>query len=328
MKRRDFIVLLGGATAAWPLAARAQQAEHVRRIGVLMAIESDPDARARIAAFRSRLLELGWSEDRNLRIDVVWGEGDPDHVRTDAADLLRRAPDAILANGPVPTMEISKATRSVPIVFAQVPDLVDLGIVRSLAHPAGNITGFTHFELAFGGKWLEMLKDIAPSIRRAIVISHAEHPALPGYLRTINQAASSLQVEVTSAGLRNAADVESAIDDFASKPNGGMIVLTSPIAPMHRDLLIALAARHRLPAVYPFLYFPRYGGLLSYGIDTIDVYRHAASYIDRILKGENPGDLPVQAPVKYELVINLKTAKTLGLEVPPTLLARADEVIE
>jgi putative ABC transport system substrate-binding protein len=326
VNRREFITLLGGA-AVWPLAAYAQP-ERMRRVGVLMGIESDPDARARVAAFRQELRQLGWSEDRDIRIDVIWGAGDADHVRTDAAELIGKSPDVILANGPVPTTELQKATRTIPIVFTQVPDPVDLGIIASLARPGMNITGFTHFELAFGGKWLEALKEIAPATHRVGLISLAGHPALPGFQRTITAAAASGGLEVSTAGVRNAAEVEGAVENLAREPNGSLIVLPSPIAPLYRDLIIALAVRHRLPAIYPFRYFPAYGGLMSYGIDTIDVNRRAASYVDRILKGEKPSDLPVQAPTKFELVINLKTAKALGLAVPPTLLATADEVIE
>jgi len=314
LRRRQFITLLGGAAVAWPLAARAQ--ERMRKVGLLMGIESDPDARTRVKAFRQRLAELGWSEDRNTRIEVVWGAGDADHVMADAADLIRASPDVIVTNGPVPTTEVAKATSTIPVVFVQVPDPVDLGIVASLARPAGNITGFTHFEGTFAGKWLEALKDMAPQMRRVLLVTLAGHPALPGFLRTITGLESSSGVKATLAGVRNAAEVGRAIE------------LPSPIAPTHRELIIALAARHRLPAIYPFRYFPEYGGLSSYGIDTVDAYRRAASYVDRILKGEKPGELPVQAPTKFELVINLKAAKSLGLELPPTLLARADEVIE
>jgi putative ABC transport system substrate-binding protein len=325
MQRREFISLLGGV-AAWPLSARAQ--ERVRKVGVLMGIESDPDARIRVKALRQRLGELGWSEDRNTRIDVIWGEGDADHVRADAADLIAESPDVIVANGPVPTTEAGKATSAIPIVFVQVPDPVALGVVSSLAHPGGNITGFTHFELNFAGKWLEALKDMAPQTRRVLVISLAGHPALPGFLQTIAGLQSSSGVAATPAGVRDAVEVERAIDEFAREPNGGLIVLPSPIAPMHRHLIIALAARHRLPAIYPFRYFPEYGGLMSYGIDSVDLYRRAASYVDRILKGEKPGALPVQAPTKFELVINLKTAKALGLTIPQTLHVAADKMIE
>ena len=297
VRRRDFISLLGGAVAAWPLAAHAQ--ERVRKVGVLMGIESDPDARGRVKAFRQRLGELGWSEDHNVRIDVVWGAGDADHVRADAAELIRASPDVIVTNGPVPTTEVAKATSAIPVVFVQVPDPVDLGIVATLARPGRNITGFTHFELAFAGKWLETLKEMAPQMRRVLLVTLAEHPALPGFLRTITNLESSSGVKTILAGVRNAVEVERAIEGFAREPNdGGLIVLPSPIAPTHRELIIALAARHRLPAIYPFRYFPEYGGLASYGIDTVDVNRRAASYVDRILKGEKAGELPVQAPTK------------------------------
>src|SRR5262249_9727665 len=262
MERRAFITLIGSA-AAWPLAARAQ--ERVRKVGLLMGTESDPDVRARVKAFRQRLGELGWSEDRNARIEVVWGAGDADHVRADAAELIRESPNVIVTNGPVPTTEAGKATPAIPIVFVQVPDPVDLGIVASLARPGRNITGFTHFELAFAGKWLETLKDIAPQTRRVLLVTLAEHPALPGFLRTITALESSSGVKATPAGVRHAAEVERAIDDFAREPNGGLIVLPSQIATTHRDLIIALAARHRLPAIYPWRYFPESGGLSSYG---------------------------------------------------------------
>ena len=328
MRRRDFITLLGGAAAApslWPLAARAQQ--RLRKVGMLMGSESDPDLRPRIKAFRQRLGELGWSEDRNIRIEVVWGESDPDHVREDAADLIAGSPDVIVTNAPLATTEVAKATSSIPTVFVQVPDPVELGVVSSLARPNANITGFTHFELAFAGKWLGMLKDIAPQTRRVLLLTNTGHPALPGFLRTVTALQSTSGIVATPAAVRSAAEVEQAITEFAGAADGSLIVLPSSIMG-HRDLIIALAARHRLPAVYPLSYFPEYGGLLSYGIDVIDEYRHAASYVDRILKGEKPGALPVQAPTKFELVINLRTAKTLGLTVPQTLLVVADKLIE
>jgi ABC-type uncharacterized transport system substrate-binding protein len=327
MKRREFITLVGGA-AAWPLAARAQQPERMRRIGVLMGIESGPDARIRIAAFRQGLREAGWIDHRNVRIDVIWGPGDPEHVRADAAELVRTSPDVILASGPVPTLALQKTTRSIPIVFVQVPDPVDLGVVMNIARPDANITGFTHFEMAFAGKWLEALKEIAPRTRRVLFMSLAGHPALPGFLRTITASAPSFEVQVVPAGVSNAAEIERSIEEFAREPNGGLIVLPSPIASIHSNLIIGLAARHRIPAVYPFRFYASDGGLISFGIDPADLFRRAASYVDRILRGEKAADLPVQAPTKYDLVINLKTAKALDLDIPTTLLARADEVIE
>jgi putative ABC transport system substrate-binding protein len=327
MRRREVITLLSGV-AAWPLAARAQQTEQLRRIGVLMGIESGPDARTRIAAFRRGLRELGWIDDRNIRIDVIWGPGDPGHVRSDAAELVRKSPEVILANGPVPTLELQKTTRSIPIVFVQVPDPVDLGVVTNIARPGANITGFTHFEWAFAGKWLEALKEIAPRTRRVMFMSLAGHPAWPGFLRTLTESASSFGVEVVPAAVNNAAEIERSLEEFAGEPDGGLIVSTSPIASIHSNLIIGLAARRGIPAVYPFRFYASDGGLISFGIDTADLFRRAASYVDRILRGEKTAELPVQAPTKFELVINAKTAKVLGLEIPPTLLARADEVIE
>jgi putative tryptophan/tyrosine transport system substrate-binding protein len=300
----------------------------MRRIGVLMGIESSTDARTRIAAFRQGLREAGWIEDRNVRIDVIWGPGDPEHVRTEAEELLRTSPDVIVANGPVPTLELQKATRSIPIVFVQVPDPVDLGVVANIARPGANITGFTHFEMVFAGKWLEALKEIAPRTRRVMFMSLAGHPAWPGFLRTITASAPSFGVEIVPAPVNNAAEIERSLDEFARESNGGLIVSPSPIASIHSNLIIGLAARHRIPAVYPFRFYASVGGLMSFGIDTADLFRRDASYVDRILRGEKATDLPVQAPTKFELVINAKTAKALGLDIPPTLLARADEVIE
>jgi putative ABC transport system substrate-binding protein len=328
VKRRAFITLLGGAAAAGPLAARAQQGERMRLIGVLMGIESGPDARARIAAFRQGLREAGWTDHRNVRIDVIWGPGDPEHVRADAAELVRTSPDVILANGPVPMLALQKTTRSIPIVFVQVPDPVDLGVVANIARPDANITGFTHFEMAFAGKWLEALKEIAPRTRRVMFMSLAGHPAWPGFLRTLTASAPSFGVEIVPAAVSNPAEIERSLEEFAREPNGGLIVSPSPIASIHSNLIIGLTARHRIPAVYPFRFYASDGGLISFGIDSSDLFRRAASYVDRILKGEKPADLPVQAPTKFELVINAKTGKALGLEIPPTLVARADEVIE
>ena len=330
MRRREFITLLGCTTAIWPIAARAQQAERiVRRIGVLMGSEqSDADSQARLTTFRQALRELGWAEDRNIRIDERWAANLPARLRTYAAELVRLMPDVILAHAPPAVWALRQETGTVPIVFVMVPAPVEIGLVTSLAQPGGNITGFTHFELAMVGKWLEALKEVSPGVSRIAFLLHPEHPAWAGYLRTVSAAASSFRVEVIPAGIRNAAETEHAIEAFAREPNGGLFVLPDVVTYVHRELIIALAARHGMPAIYPFRYFAASGGLMSYGADPVDMFRRAASYIDRILKGAKPAELPVQAPTKYELVINLKTAKALGLTVPPSLLARADELIE
>jgi len=328
MKRRQFITILGGA-AAWPLAARAQQSERMRRIGVLMNLAADdPEAQVRLAAFHQGLQELGWTVGRNLRIDTRWGAGDADRYRRYSTELVALAPDVILAASGATVPWLLQATRSVPIVFAQVPDPVGTGFVESLAHPGGNITGFTNFEFSIGGKLLELLKEIAPRVTRAAVLRDAADPAGVGQWGAIQTAAPSLGLELRVVDVRDAGEIERGITTFARGSNGGMIVTGSAPTAIHRDLIITLAARHRLPSVYAYRYHATSGGLISYGPETIDQYRRAASYVDRIFRGEKPADLPVQAPTKYELVINLKTAKALGLDVPPTLLARADEVIE
>ena len=329
MNRRELISLLGGAAAAWPLAARAQQSERVRRIGVLMNLAADdPEAQVRLAAFHQGLQELGWTVGRNLRIDTRWGAGDADRYRRYSTELVALAPDVILAASGAIVPWLLQATRSVPIVFAQVPDPVGAGFVESLAHPGGNITGFTNFEFSIGGKLLELLKEIAPRVTRAAVLRDAADPAGVGQWGAIQTAAPSLGLELRVVDVRDAGEIERGITTFARGSNGGMIVTGSAPTAIHRDLIITLAARHRLPSVYAYRYHATSGGLISYGPETIDQYRRAASYVDRIFRGEKPADLPVQAPTKYELVINLKTAKALGLDVPPTLLARADEVIE
>ena len=328
MRRRSFISLLGGA-AAWPVAVRAQQGERVRRIGVLMNLAADdPEAQVRLAAFHQGLQELGWTVGRNLRIDTRWGAGDADRYRRYSTELVALAPDVILAASGAIVPWLLQATRSVPIVFAQVPDPVGAGFVESLAHPGGNITGFTNFEFSIGGKLLELLKEIAPRVTRAAVLRDAADPAGVGQWGAIQTAAPSLGLELRVVDVRDAGEIERGITTFARGSNGGMIVTGSAPTAIHRDLIITLAARHRLPSVYAYRYHATSGGLISYGPETIDQYRRAASYVDRIFRGEKPADLPVQAPTKYELVINLKTAKALGLDVPPTLLARADEVIE
>jgi putative ABC transport system substrate-binding protein len=326
IERREFLATLGGA-AAWPLAARAQQPERARRIGVLMNLAADdPQALSRITAFVQGLQQLGWTEGRNMRIDTRWGAGDAARFHRYAEELLALAPDVILASGTPAIQALQQATRTVPIVFAVVGDPVGMGLVASLARPGGNITGFTPMEFGFGAKWLELLKEIAPRVTRVAVLR--DLTIGPAQLSAIQAVAPSFGVELSAVGVREASEIERAVAAFARSSNAGMIVTASTSAAVQRDLIVTLAARHRLPAVYPFRYLVTSGGLISYGANTIDIYRHAAGYVDRILKGEKPGDLPVQAPTKYELVINLKTAKALGLEVPATLLARADEVIE
>jgi putative tryptophan/tyrosine transport system substrate-binding protein len=330
MRRREFIALLGGAAAAWPLAARAQQAEGMRRIGVLMASAADDsESQARIAAFLQGLAQLGWADGRNVRIDTRWATTDPDDLRRHAAELAALAPDVLVAaTGTVTVAPLLQATRTVPIVFVQVIDPVGAGFVVSLARPGGNATGFTIYEYGMSGKWLEFLKEIAPRMARAAVLRDPAIASGIGQFAAVQAVAPSLGVELSPVDVRDAGEIERAVTAFARSSNGGLIVTASALATRHRDLIIALAARHRLPAVYAYRYMVAAGGLASYGPDSIDQYRRAASYVDRILKGEKPADLPVQSPTKYETVINLKTAKALGLTVPDTVLARADEVIE
>jgi ABC-type uncharacterized transport system substrate-binding protein len=328
MRRRAFITLLGGAAAAWPLAARAQQPERVRRIGVLMNIAADdPEAPVRVGAFAQGLQELGWTIGRNLRIEYRWSAGDADRIRGYAAELSALSPDVIIAYGGAHAAAVQQAVPTVPIVFLSVNDPVAAGLVASLARPGRNATGFTALEYGTSPKWLELLKQIAPGITRAAVLRPANIGGV-GQLGAIQAAAATLGVELSPVGLRDVGEIERSVAAFARGPNGGLIVVASALATVHRELIIALAAKHRLPAVYPFRYFVTAGGLISYGPDLTDQFRRTASYVDRILKGDKPADLPVQTPTKLELAINLKTANALGLEVPPTLLARADEVIE
>jgi putative ABC transport system substrate-binding protein len=328
MRRRDFITLLGTAVA-WPVAARAQQREQMRRIGVLMNLGSDDaEGQARNAAFLQGLQELGWTVGRNVRIEYRWGAGDAELFRRHGLELVALAPDVILAGGGAVVPSLLQATRTIPIVFTLTPDPVGAGFVESLARPGGNATGFTIFEYGISGKWLELLKEIAPHVTRAAVIRDPAIAAGLGLWGAIQSVAPSLGVELRPLGVRDAGEIERVVTAFARSSNGGLIVTGSSLATVHRELITTLAARYRLPAVYPQRSFVTVGGLISYGPDSIDPYRQAAGYVDRILKGEKPADLPVQAPTKYELVINLKTAKALGLDVPPTLLARADEVIE
>jgi putative ABC transport system substrate-binding protein len=329
MRRREFIELLGGAAAAWPLAARAQQPQAMRRIGVLVVFaETDPVARSLIAAMVQGLRDLGWAEGRNLRIDYRWNAAEHGRALALANELAASSPDLIVACGGPATAALAQATRSMPIVFVQVIDPIALGIVASLARPGGNITGFTNFELTMAGKWLEALRDIVPGISRGIVVFDPENPASPLYLRAVEDAAASFGMKLVRAGVRDGGGIERAVAAFAGEANGALIVLPNPVTQFHLDLTIALAARYRLPAIYPYRFYPASGGLMSYGVDLVDLYRRSASYIDRILKGAKPADLPVQQPTKFELVINLKTAKALGLTVPEPYLQRADEVIE
>jgi putative ABC transport system substrate-binding protein len=330
MRRREFLGVLGGAAATWPLAARAQQAERMRHVVMLTGgpRSDDRDAQANIAAFLEGLQRLGWTDGRNVRIDYRWSLGQADTIRKHAAELAALAPDVILSSGTASLAPLLQATPSVPIVFVNVADPVGGGFVDSLARPGGNATGFMQFEYDLSGKWLELLKQIAPNVTRAAVIRDPALPSGIGQFAVIQSVAPSVGVEVRPVSVRDAAEIERAVAAFARSPNSGLIVTSSALTVRHRELIIALAARHKLPAVYYRRYFVTTGGLISYGYDLVDQFRRAAGYVDRILKGEKPGDLPVQAPTKYELAINLKTAKALGLTVPPTLLARADEVIE
>ena len=329
MKRREFITLLGAASAARPFAARAQQPERMRRIGVLMNLTADDaEGQARLAAFLQGLQDAGWAVDRNVRIDTRWSAGIADEVRKYAAELVTLAPDVILASSSAAIAPLLEATRTIPIVFAGITDPVAAGYVESLARPGGNATGFIIYEYSIGGKWLELLKEIAPRVTRVAVLRESAIAAGPGQFGAVQALAPSVGVELRPIDVRDAGEIERAMTAFAQVPNGGLIVTGSPSALRHRQLISTLAVRHRLPAVYPNRVYVSGGGLISYGPDFLDQFRRAASYVDRILKGEKPADLPVQTPTKYELVINLKTAKALGLDVPPTLLARADEVIE
>ena len=330
MKRRDFLTLLGGAAASWPLVVRAQQqGERVRRIGVLMSTAvDDPQDPARLAGFAQGFQELGWTIGRNLRIDYRWSASSPDNARKYAAELAALAPDVMLASGTIALAAVQQIRHTTPIVFANLIDPVSGGFVESLARPGGNTTGFLLFEYGISGKWLELLKEIAPRVTRVAVLRDPTQSSGTGQLGAIQSAASQLGVEFRPVGVRDAREIERGITDFGRGSNGGLIVTAGTQAREHRELIIGLAARHRLPAVCFNRLFVEAGGLISYGADTIDPLRRAANYVDRILRGEKPADLPVQAPTKYELVINLKTAKALGLEIPATVLARADEVIE
>ena len=325
MRRREFITLVGSA-AIWPLTVRAQQAQRVRRIGVLMPFAKDnPEGQARIAAFLKELQRLGWTDGRNLQIEYRWDTGD---LRKSATELVALSPEVILGSATPAVAALQQSTRTVPIVFAQVADPISAGFVASLAKPGGNITGFTNFDYTMGAKWLELLKEIAPNVTRVGVIRDPTVTASIGQLAAINSVARSFGVEVNPLGGLDATDIERTVTEFAHGPNGGLIVSATPLSANNRGLIISLAAQHRLPAVYPFPFFVADGGLICYGPDSIEPHRQAAHYVDRILKGEKLSDLPVQAATKYELVINLNTAKGLGLTIPHSVLSRANEVIE
>jgi putative tryptophan/tyrosine transport system substrate-binding protein len=330
VKRRDFIMLLGGAAAAWPLAARAQQQAQMRRIVFLHALaEHDPEVQARIAAFRQGLETFGWMENRNVRIEHRYSAGDVAQMQAHTAELVSSAPDIIVANSTPVIASLKQAIRTTPIVFAMLNDPLGQGFVASLSRPGGNITGFTFIDFPLIGKWLEILTEIAPKVRRVgLVFNPQTGPYFPIFLRDFGAAATSLQTEISAKPVRDGAEIDAAITALGREPGGGLISSPDPFINTHRRLIMALAERHRVPAIYGLRQFITEGALITYGPDSIDIVRRSASYVDRILKGEKPGDLPVQAPAKYELTINLKTAKALGLEIPPKLIALADEVIE
>ena len=328
MRRREVITLLGGAAAAWPLAARAQQPERVRRIGVLMGVSNDAEGRARASAFEAGLGDLGWVANSNVHVNYVWAGGAVD-LQPYVQEVLGAEPDVILAHGTTATSAMRGRTSTIPIVFVTVSDPLGSGLVNSLARPNGNVTGFTNFEFSMGGKWVEILKDIDPRVSRALVLFNPKTaPYGPYFLRSVETAAPSFKMNVAAGSVHDAGEIRQTISEFAARPNGTLIVLPDIFTATNRGAIISSANEHRVPSLYPFTYFVRSGGLVSYGIDQLDLFRRSASYIDRVLKGARPADLPVQQPTKFEFAINLKTAKALGLEVPPTLLARADEVIE
>ena len=328
MRRREFVGLLGGA-AAWPMGAGAQQGGRMRRVGLLASgFEDDAPQMARITAFREALAKLGWVEGRNVRFDVRSAGADRDRMRTHATELVATRPDVIFAVGVVATAALQQATQTVPIVFAQIAGPVELGFVASVPRPGGNMTGFALFEPGIGGKWLELLKELAPHVTRASFLYDPIYPSAPAVLSALEAAAHTLGVDFSGAIINEPDAIAPMIEQFAREPNGGLIVYQSSVNSLHRARIIALAARHKLPAVYLYRYYVEDGGLASYGVDLYEGYRQAATYVDRILKGEKPADLPVQFPTRYELIINLKTAKALGIDPPVFLLARADEVIE
>jgi len=329
MQRREFITFLGSAAATWPLAARAQQAEQMRRVGILLPVAADDAVfQTRVGAFQQELALMGWNIGRNIRIETRWATTNSAELRRHAAELVAFAPDVILAGGTSTVVPLLQATRTVPIVFTRVVDPVGAGYVDSLARPGGNATGFMNFEFTISGKWLELLKQIAPAVTRVAVLRDATQGFATSQFAVIQALAPSLRVEVNPVNIRDVNEIERDVAAYARTPNGGLILTASALAVVHRNLIVTLAAQHKLPAIYWERFFVAAGGLASYGTDAVDEFRRAASYVDRILKGEKPGDLPVQAPTKYETVINLKTVKALGLTVPPSLLASAHEVIE
>ena len=329
MRRRDFIRVMGGGAAAWPLAAHAQQPQTMRRVGVFLgsSTENDPEAKLHATTLQSGLQKLGWTEGRNVRFDYRYSGGISAVMATHVAELVRLAPDVIVVRGNRPVTLMKQATSTIPIVFAQVGDPVGGGLIDNLARPGGNVTGFTHFEATMGGKWLETLKDVAPSVSRAAILMHPDTTANIAFLRSAEAAAPALGMTVSPAGVRDAAGIERAVA-VAAGANSGLVVMPHDVTIAHNKLIVALTTRYRLPAVFPYRLYVAQGGLVSYSFDTVDHWRQVTTYVDRVLRGEKPRDLPVQAPTKFELVINLKTAKALGLTIPPVLLARADEVIE
>jgi putative ABC transport system substrate-binding protein len=328
MRRRQFITLLGGAAAVWPLAARAQQGDRARRIGALMPYdENDPEGKRRYSAFTNALAGLGWTEGRNVRIDLYWAGADIDRMRALAPELVGLQPDIIVTNGTPPTVAVQRETRTIPIVFANVADPVASGIVPRLDRPSGNVTGFANNEASLGGKWLDLLSEIAPGLKRAAIMFNPE--TLPSlYVPSFETAARSLKVAPIIAYIHSDGEIEMAITALGHEPGGGLVVMGDAFTFAHRAPIILAAARNNVPAVYPVSNYARDGGLLSYGVDQVDTWRRAATYVDRILRGEKPGDLPVQVPTKFEMIVNLKTAKGLGLTIPASILTLADEVIE
>jgi putative ABC transport system substrate-binding protein len=330
MRRRDFITLVAGGALAWPLIARTQPSERMRRVGVLLGIGEDTEGQLRVTAFRQQMRELGWIEGKNIQFDVRWGAGDADRVQAHADEMVRSNPDVILASSTPAALALQKTNRSIPIVFTVVTDPVGAGLVANPARPEGNLTGFTNFEVSMGGKWLEILKELAPSITRlGVVYDPANAPDIsPFYKHSLDAAARALDVKLVDAPVHTAADIERAVADLAGQPNTGMVALPDNTTVRYRELLAGLAGKHRVPAIYPYRYFARSGGLASYGVDTVDLFRRAATYVDRILNGWKLAELPVQSPTKFEFVLNLRAARDLELEISPSLMARVDEVIE